>query len=587
MKKILNILLCASVSFGAWALPGEIEKIASLRETADSLHGIGRTDSAELVIREAIPLAEKIGDKTQIVGTYSSQGVFLRSLGRIDEALASYGKALEIVTSGQFRENPDQEAVEEIAALYINLSTLDLDMQQKEKAAKNAELSGEWAAKSDDAGFRSMVFGAAGSVLTGCGMYEKALHYQELAYKNATEAGNSDSAFRAAVYTMLAADRLGDKEKAEAWRRKCREMLPQIESTMSMLTYYQAECSISLKDNRPKEALEYFDKILGLEGIDNLPFVVFDCYNNMHIAYASLGDYRNAYQTLLKGNELRDTLWAREKAESLRELTVKYETKETELALARSEARRANTLMWLFAALGLLLVIVTGFVIYASRQRRRRLAREIEFANLRADIGRRLTQQYVEGLENERERMARELHDGVCNDLLAIRMSMSDGVPVSETAALIDSCRESVRRISHELMPPEFAYANLDEVVRYYLMKQQEACGDGVSIVYSAPAGDWTSVPDGLALEIYRIVQEAVGNSMKHSGATKIDVVMSVTDGNLTLEVADNGTYSPSGKRGIGLNSMRRRAAAVGGTLTVETDAENAMRVLLNVNIGK
>lgn len=587
MKKILNILLCASVSFGAWAMPGEIEKIASLRETADSLHGIGRTDSAELVIREAISLAEKIGDKTQIVGTHSSQGVFLRSLGRIDEALASYGKALEIVTSGQFRENPDQEAVEEIAALYINLSTLDLDMQQKEKAAKNAELSGEWAAKSDDAGFRSMVFGAAGSVLTGCGMYEKALHYQELAYKNATEAGNSDSAFRAAVYTMLAADRLGDKEKAEAWRRKCREMLPQIESTMSMLTYYQAECSISLKDNRPKEALEYFDKILGLEGIDNLPFVVFDCYNNMHIAYASLGDYRNAYQTLLKGNELRDTLWAREKAESLRELTVKYETKETELALARSEARRANTLMWLFAALGLLLVIVTCFVIYASRQRRRRLAREIEFANLRADIGRSLTQQYVEGLENERERMARELHDGVCNDLLAIRMSMSDGVPVSETAALIDSCRESVRRISHELMPPEFAYANLDEVVRYYLMKQREACGDGVSIVYSAPAGDWTSVPDGLALEIYRIVQEAVGNSMKHSGATKIDVVMSVTDGNLTLEVADNGTYSPSGKRGIGLNSMRRRAAAVGGTLTVETDAENAMRVLLNVNIGK
>ena len=354
-----------------------------------------------------------------------------------------------------------------------------------------------------------------------------------------------------------------------------------------MLTYYQAECSISLKDNRPKEALEYFDKILGLEGIENLPFVVFDCYNNMHIAYASLGDYRNAYQTLLKGNELRDTLWAREKAESLRELTVKYETKETELALARSEARSANRLMWLFAALGLLLVIVAGFVIYASRQRRRRLAREIEFANLRADIGRRLTQQYVEGLENERERMARELHDGVCNDLLAIRMNMAEGVPASETAALIDTCRESVRRISHELMPPEFAYANLDEVVRYYLMKQQEACGDGVSIVYSAPAGDWSSVPDGVALEIYRIVQEAVGNSIKHSGATKIDVVMSVTDGSLTLEVADNGTYSPSGKRGIGLNSMKRRAAAVGGTLTVETDAENAMRVVLNVNIGK
>ncbi|MDE6637725.1 MAG: hypothetical protein K2K32_05765 [Muribaculaceae bacterium] len=63
-----------------------LSEISRLREVADSLHSIGRTDSAAIVGEKAIKLAEAGGDLTQIVGTRSAQGVFLRSLGRIDEA---------------------------------------------------------------------------------------------------------------------------------------------------------------------------------------------------------------------------------------------------------------------------------------------------------------------------------------------------------------------------------------------------------------------------------------------------------------------------------------------------------------------
>ncbi|MDE6461019.1 MAG: hypothetical protein K2K52_09375, partial [Paramuribaculum sp.] len=229
---------------------------------------------------------------------------------------------------------------------------------------------------------------------------------------------------------MLISDRLGKKDEAQAWREKCESLLPDIESVMARLVFYQAECSICLRNGNPKEAIIWFNKILNVNGIDNLPYIKFDCFNNLHIAYAGLGDYQNAYSYLLKGNELRDSIWETEKAESLRDLTVKYETKETELALARSEAQRTSILMWFFAALGLLLASIIMFVIYANRQRHQRMRREIEFANLRADIGKQLTQQYVEGLENERQRMSRELHDGVCNDLLAIQMNISGGNPI-------------------------------------------------------------------------------------------------------------------------------------------------------------
>lgn len=586
MKTLLTILSALAVSLMAHVFAADTAEIARLRETADSLHSIGRTDSALIVGAKAITLANESGDPTLIVGAHSAQGVFLRSSGKIDEALKSYETALEIVTSGKFRENPDREAIEEIASLYINLAVLNLDMQSKEQAAKNAEMSGKWIEKSDDPSLKSTVMGVIGSVLTGCGLYQKAAAYQDKAYGYALDAGDNESAFRSAAYAMLVSDRTGDKTQADDWREKCNRLIDSIQSSMALLTYYQAECSICLKNDDNKGSLAWFDKILKLDGIDNLPFVVFDCYNNMHIAYAALGDYRKAYDTLLKSNELRDTIWQQQKADSLRDLTVKYETKETELALAQSEARRANTLMWLAVATGLLLAGLILFLIYVNRQRRLRMMKEMEFSKLKADIARQLTQQYVEGLENERRRMARELHDGVCNDLLAIQMNMSNGQPIESTARLIDSCRESVRRISHELMPPEFAYATLDEVIRFFINKQAGANRGKIDFTYSSSCqgADWADIPDAVSLEIYRIIQEAVGNAIRHSGASEVKVSLDFDRGDITASVADNGTYRQNSRKGLGIDSIRRRAGSINGSVCINA-SESGTDITLNVII--
>lgn len=583
MKKIVLTLL--SVLFPLVALSGVTEEIASLREAADSLHGVGKTDSAVIVGERAIRLAEKSGDKVQMVGTFAGQGVYLRSLGRIDEALKSYEKGLEIVTSGEFRRDPSGEAIEEVSTLYINLAVLNLDMQHKEEAAKNALLSAEWCEKSTDKEFKSTVFGVVGSVLTGCGDLENALKFQTLAYKNALESGDEEAAFRAAAYNMLVADRLGNKSEATRWREKCEILLPSIDSMMAKLVYYQAECSICLKENDSKGSLLWFNKILELDGIDHLPFVKFDVYNNMHIAYAGIGDYERAYSTLLKSNELRDSLWEQEKAESLRELTVKYETKETQLALAQSEAKRAGVLMWLFAVIGLLLTVAVIFIIYIGRQRRRRMQKEIEFARLREETSRQLTVQYIKGLEGERARIAKELHDGVCNDLLAVQMNMQNGRSTEETAALIDYCRDSVRRISHELMPPEFAYATIDEVVRYLVFKQSEANKENISFRYSSNSlnREWADIPDATSLEIYRIAQEAIGNAVKHSCATEIAVELYLKEDAITLIVSDNGKFKRPGDKGIGMESIRKRANSINGFIEINTTSDGGTQLILVV----
>lgn len=589
LRSVIAVLICAACSQTAVVGASVSDEVARLRACADSLHSVGRTDSAVIVGEKAVALALKSGDSTLIVGSRASQGVFLRSTGDVDGALRQYEEALSIVTADEFRRNPDQEAVEEAASLYINLAVLNLDTDNKEAAAADAALAADWVSKSNDRELRATVFGVAGSVMTGCGDLRKAMCYQDLAYRDAEASGDKEAAFRAAAYAMLIASRLGNKADEDSWRARCVGLLPEMQSVMAKLVYYQAECSISLSAGHRREAIDWFQKILSVDGIDNLPFVKFDCYNNMHAVYAQLGDYGMAYTTVLKSNQLRDSLWESEKTQSLRDLSMKYETREKELALARSEASRANVLVWLFALAGLLMVGVVVFVVYWGRQRRRGMQRELEFANLKAKISRELTKQYVEGLENERQRIACELHDGVCNDLLAIRINMGGGSSGRNTAELLDACRENVRRISHELMPPEFSYADIDEVLRYFLCRKGHAASESVPVSYSSSAdhASWNDVEDSVALELYRIVQEAVGNARKHSGASAIDVRMTLEGGLLCLTVKDNGTFKYEGRKGIGLESIRRRADSIGASVSISSREGEGTVVEVMVPVGK
>lgn len=331
--------------------------------------------------------------------------------------------------------------------------------------------------------------------------------------------------------------------------------------------------------------LDVMNKLDNSEGINNVIYDKIEIYKNLIEISRQSGHFEEAleYANLLSAAEKQR--FSEEKAKDIKELEIQYKTQETELALAQSEARRSTTLMWLFAAAGLLLVAVIVFVVYAGRQRRKRMRKEMEFATLKADIGRQLTKQYVEGLENERQRMSRELHDGVCNDLLAIQMNITGGKSMESTAELIDSCRESVRRISHELMPPEFAYASIDEVVRFFVRKQAEANIGKIDISYSSSAdeGEWEKVPDSVSLEIYRILQEAAGNAIKHSGATVIEIVLRLEENAVKLKVADNGTFDASQRKGFGLDSIRRRAESIGGKADIIHPESGGTEVVLDI----
>lgn len=178
---------------------------------------------------------------------------------------------------------------------------------------------------------------------------------------------------------------------------------------------------------------------------------------------------------------------------------------------------------------------------------------------------------YLEGKEEERNRLAKEMHDGVSNQLLAIEMKLqSDGL-TPQTLQMLSESREQVRRVSHELMPPDFDHATLDEIMRSYVEALNGAKGCELTYRSEPSDADWTCVPKDKALGIYRIVQEAVGNALKHSGAAQVSVVLQRKEG-IRLTVANDGKAMENVKNGgIGLRTMQQRADAIGGVITMKT----------------
>ena len=194
-----------------------------------------------------------------------------------------------------------------------------------------------------------------------------------------------------------------------------------------------------------------------------------------------------------------------------------------------------------------------------------------------------LNERLMKAQEQERIRIAGELHDGVMQEMLAVTMllgtakrKMPDG---SDAMITIDKAQQKLvqagtdlRQLSHDLHPPLLQEAGLPKAVRAYCEQFSAAANLPVTCDADDSAGELSR---GAALALFRVVQEALGNAAKHAHATRITVRLSRQDGNVSLVVSDDGVgFSRarlSGEGGLGLVMMRERATQLGGTFELDT----------------
>jgi signal transduction histidine kinase len=200
----------------------------------------------------------------------------------------------------------------------------------------------------------------------------------------------------------------------------------------------------------------------------------------------------------------------------------------------------------------------------------------------RAEIS-ALNERLMKSQEQERIRIAGEIHDGVMQEMLAATMMLGTAkrrIPAdSDATTTIDKVQQKLvqagtdlRQLSHDLHPPLLQEAGLPRAVHAYC--EQFSAASRIPVVCDA-AEDVGDLSRGAALALFRIVQEALGNAAKHASAKRISVRLSRADGMVSLIVSDDGVgLDPSRIAtggGLGLVMMRERASQLNGRFEFES----------------
>ncbi len=211
---------------------------------------------------------------------------------------------------------------------------------------------------------------------------------------------------------------------------------------------------------------------------------------------------------------------------------------------------------------------------------------------LRSDLIRKLLTAY----EDERRRIARELHDEAGQSLTALILSVEmlrtvvkqgRSASVDELdrlKALAETTLEEVRKLIYDLRPTILDDLGLAAALRWYVHHQVEP--RGLTVDLKLELGEARLDPV-LETAVFRIAQEALWNVVKHAAATRVDVALALSDGQLRLRVKDNGRGFQDRRRsgdplsgGAGLGGMEERATLLGGTVRISSAPEAGTEVV-------
>jgi signal transduction histidine kinase len=215
------------------------------------------------------------------------------------------------------------------------------------------------------------------------------------------------------------------------------------------------------------------------------------------------------------------------------------------------------------------------------------LARLYDELEQRDRIRQRLIHKLISAQEDERRRMARELHDDTCQMLAAIAVGVDAALrspepavaahTLGETKAVVSRALAGIHELIYDLRPSVLDDLGLLPAIRWLAARHLEPRGVAVRTELEAPL---RAVPPELEIAVFRVVQEALQNVARHAGAESVLIQLEERDGRLVVEVEDDGrgfdaasvaTPGPDG-RGLGLMGMRERVELLGGELKIDSE---------------
>lgn len=352
------------------------------------------------------------------------------------------------------------------------------------------------------------------------------------------------------------------------------------------------------------EAIKYYNKGLVVAKKYKIPRWLCQYYSGLAETYEHMGDYKQANLYNQLNIKMHDALVNEENFVAAADIQNRYERakKDNEILKLAAVNKQKSTLnaILIGSSCGLLLISFLGYMNFKNRSKISRQQEELQsqkIAELEKDKQLLAIDAMLKGQEEERSRVAKELHDGVGSLLSGTKLSfmnVKDNLRLSaenktlfeKALSMLDNTIGDLRKVAQNMMPEALVKFGLQEALRDFCDSMQSISGINVLFMQF---GENRKLETTAEVFIYRIIQELVNNALKHAGANEIIAQLIMNDNYTNITVEDNGNGFDVSKlpnaRGSGLANINYRVQYLNGTSDIVSSPGNGTSVNIQLMV--
>ncbi len=482
---------------------------------------------------KGITLGEKENSKDiALSNLYTNVGTLYNQIGDYANAIAIFKKNIEFIASTTHDINSITDNLSNIGVVYGTL------LQQPDSAIAYFEkgLAVQQQNKGNDKNEQVFtLFINIASIFSDKKKYDSARYYQKLAFP----------------------------------------LLESIQDPVARMTFILNDAvafanvrDVSKEVNTIKGYLPDFYKDNNLEYLQN-------AYQSLAVVSTLRNQFSDALKYHSKLDSIANVMTSDKNKQIVNEMNIKYETAKKDLKLKEQQEdieQKRNWIIWLIGVL-LLGTLVTLLISYR---------RKLQIRKKESLLQQQFTTQLIAQTEEERTRIARDLHDGVSQELMLLKEKVLLGeAPIQNIEAII----QEIRGISRNLHPEMLDKIGLEKTLAY-LCEQTMECNE----LFISWEMEFThKLSKDTELQLYRIVQESLNNAIKHAKAEAVKLTIKQTRTELHLEIKDNGKgFDVDGElassKSFGLHSILARCKAINGKASIlSSSAGTIIKIIIPV----
>ncbi|WP_162915369.1 tetratricopeptide repeat-containing sensor histidine kinase [Paraflavitalea soli] len=317
--------------------------------------------------------------------------------------------------------------------------------------------------------------------------------------------------------------------------------------------------------------------------------------------YEEWGDAKKALPYYKKYKEVSDSMSSIQNKQYASNLEVQYQTAQKEATIQQLEAdkkfqqlniRQKNTLNYILigGAVGLLVISLLTYRNYRHKQK----LQQQRINELETEQQLTAAEAVLKGEEQERTRLAKDLHDGLGGMLSGIKYSLrtvkenlvmtpANALAFERSMDMLDSSIQEMRRVAHNMMPETLVKFGLDAALKDFCNDITQS--NALQVTYQSIGMNGPDISQTTTITIYRIVQELINNAIKHAAARTSIVQISRTGDKVSLTVEDDGGgFDPAilqGTKGLGWSNIQNRVGYLKGNTDIRSEPGKGTSVLI------